>query len=84
MRYRRIYSKQNKDGSRTVVSYGPVGSLTRFFVDAFIGAIVAGLFLVGAGIHNPTTDKWVVWSFMVGVPLLAWYGRRAARRQGRG
>jgi hypothetical protein len=81
MRYSRVYSKSNRDGSRTVVRYGPAASFARLFVDAFCGVIAAGLIIVGSGIHSPLAQKWIVWCFLVGVPLLTWMDRRAARHR---
>jgi len=74
MRYRRYYTQRNKDGSRSVVSVGPVATSTAaigsffikfvFFILAFAWPVV----IVSDNLHG-----WAAW--LVGVPSeLIWLG----------
>jgi hypothetical protein len=69
MRYRRYYTKRNRDGS-------PAATFAHFFVDLFAGVFAGGLIIVGSGIQSQTARDWIIWSLGAGVPLLAWWGRR--------
>lgn len=42
MRYRRYYTTKHSDGSRSVVSYGPLGALCVFMGKVFAVMIVLG------------------------------------------
>jgi hypothetical protein len=81
VRYSRVYAKRNRDGSRTMVSYGPAASFARFFVDVFAGVFAGGLIIVGSGTQSQTARDAIIWSLGAGVPLLAWMGRRAGKRR---
>lgn len=52
MRYRRYYVRQNKDGSRTVVSHGPCVTLGRKIWDSWLGAVLV------AALAGALTSPW--------------------------
>lgn len=69
MRYRRYYSQSNRDGSRTVVSVGPIGSLWVSFVKCAVILVVLGwpIAVVRDNVHSP------VWDWVLGLPFeLLW------------
>jgi hypothetical protein len=76
MRYRRYYPKENKDGSVTVTSYGPVTapikrlSMKQWFVTWFVLAI--GFCLLSPFHSNPAGNAQLIWvlSWSVGLTIL--------------
>ena len=80
MRYSRVYTKRNRDGSRTVVRLGPAATLANTVKEVFLGAICGGCFIIALKVRTIDAQEAIIWPLIVLFPLLAWGKRRAARR----
>lgn len=93
MKYRRYYTKRHPNGSRTVVSVGPVGMLAGGYAKLF------GLFLAGVAIWialiwpillvDGLSHDNHAWTYGLGIPLevvwlvivaAGWAGNRQAKK----
>lgn len=81
VRYSRFYAKRNRDGSHTVVRYGPAAAVAMLGKEVFMGALTGGLFIIALGISTAGPQAAIIWPLMVLFPLLAWRKRRAAAKR---
>lgn len=75
-RYRRYYTQRNKDGSRTVVSVGPVAmtgvTILKATIVFMFGAVAFfwPLALIGEAFHENAA-----WTYALGIPAeIVWIG----------